>query len=192
MQKVLFISCKHLLPAVTEHLRQQNRLREWITFFRLISEGQFSVSRLAGQLFLDVIRFNEAKSIHAMRFTDEVKQFWSVGLALFHGKFIRFMGGLKCAGQLTDDSHCTKSELLPDVSKVNCVCPNIKCLKDEMNKFSIDCNKPGIIHSNIETVAKTTRSLASTSGTTTVVEASGCLRRELPAILPSQIYQIRS
>ncbi len=65
-----------LLPKVTEHLREQNRLHEWVTFFSLVAEGKFNVGHLAAQLFFDVIRFNEAKSVHGMRFTENVKQFW--------------------------------------------------------------------------------------------------------------------
>ena len=34
-----------------------------------------------------------------MRFTEPVKEFWATGYQLFHGKFLRFMGGTKGRGE---------------------------------------------------------------------------------------------
>ena len=39
-----------------------------------------------------------------MRFSAEVKEFWTVGMSLFHARFIRFIGGFKSLGLLTDGS----------------------------------------------------------------------------------------
>lgn len=93
---------QNLLPAVTDHLKEHGRLEEWIVFFNLISAGNFSVDHIASQLFFDVVKFHQNRSIFAMRFNKEVKQFWSIGLQLFHAQashmsFIPLCAELMCA-----------------------------------------------------------------------------------------------
>ena len=52
---------------------------------------------------------------------------------------------------------------MSDLSRVNFVCPEIKSLRDEKKKHKIDCKKPGIIHSNIEAVEKSSDDIKSKS-----------------------------
>ena len=141
---------KALLPEVTNHLHEHSRLSEWVAFFKLVSEGGFSVDHIACQLFLDVIKFHQNSSIYGMRFTKEVRQFWTVGLQLFHARFIRFMGGFKCVGQLVNNRHFTRENLTPELSQINFICPDIKQLRDEKKKLEVKCDEPGIIYSNLD------------------------------------------
>ena len=142
---------KELLPSVTKHFMDKGRIEEWLSFFRQVDEGDLEIDHIASQLFWDVVKFNDAKTVRNMRFTCEVKEFWAVGLSLFHGKFIRFMGGLKT--QDTIHEATGSKEMIPDVSKVNFICPDIKVLTEEKKSHQIGCENPGIIISNIESVA---------------------------------------
>jgi hypothetical protein len=66
----------------------------FLMFFKLISEGQFPVTNIALQLYLDVVRLHESRTNNSpMKCTDEVKQFWAIGYRLFKGKFVHFMRG---------------------------------------------------------------------------------------------------
>ena len=142
-----------LLPEVTQHLSDHNRLEEWTGFFHLVSNGNFSVDHIASQLFWDVIKFSQADNIQGMRFTPAVKEFWAVGLALFHSKFIRYMGGFKGRGQLVWEDNKSKEKLTTDFKNVNFVVPHKNILKEEIQKREISCQSPGIIHSNINAIA---------------------------------------
>ena len=145
---------KKLLPAVTAHLAEQGRLDDWLSFFKLVDNGEFSVNHIAAQLFLDVVQFTVIKDVRSMRYTQEVKQFWSVGQSLFRAEFLRFMGGYKTFSRLnehgiTDEKMMSKT----DASMINFACPNKNVLVEEKKKYSIDCDKPGIIRSNLEAVS---------------------------------------
>ena len=142
-----------LLPSVTKYLSEQNRLEEWITFFHLVHEGNFDLKNIAVQLFWDVVRLHKIRNIHAMRFSSDVKQFWTLGLQLFHSKFIRFMGGYKSLGQFSNSNVTTKEELVPEMARVNFVCPHTNQLRQEKSHLGVDCSKPGMIESNIDLVA---------------------------------------
>ena len=122
-------------------------------FFHLVSNGNFSVDHIASQLFWDVIKFSQADNILGMRFTPAVKEFWAVGLALFHSKFIRYMGGFKGRGQLVWEDNKSKEKLTTDFKDVNFVVPHKNILKEEIQKREISCQSPGIIHSNINAIA---------------------------------------
>ena len=52
----------------------------------------------------DVVKFNKSQ---LTRFKNDVKQFWSISLHLFHAKFMRFMG----VGLLYGDSNMTMGKL---------------------------------------------------------------------------------
>ena len=149
-----------LLPSVTKYLSEQDKLEEWITFFHLVSEGNFNLNNIAVQLFWDVVKFHKIKNIHAMRFSSDVKKFWTLGLQLFHSKFIRFMGGYKSVGQLASSSVTTKQDMTPETAHVNFVCPHVNQLRQEKKNAGVDCSTPGIIESNLDVVAATSNNRA--------------------------------
>ena len=128
-----------VLPAVTAHLSEHSRLEEWDAFFKLINAGDFDVDNIASQLFWDVVKFAQVGNVHSMRFSPAVKEFWAVGMSLFHAKFIRFMGGYKA---LTDGSERNRKHLVPDMSRVNSICPEMKSLREKKTKHKIGCEKP--------------------------------------------------
>ena len=58
-----------LLPDVTRELKEIGRLKEWLSFFTLVNEGDFNLENIATQLFPDVVKFSDSRNRHAMRFT---------------------------------------------------------------------------------------------------------------------------
>ena len=85
---VIIEKLKALLLAVTLHLQEHGRFDELISLFSLVSEVKFDVGHIASQLFWDAVKFHQNKNIYAMQFTQEVNEFWSVGLQLFHAKLL--------------------------------------------------------------------------------------------------------
>jgi hypothetical protein len=49
---------------------------------------------------MDVCMFLSLENTSSMRYSDKVKEFWKIEFKLFHGKWLRFMGGPKHRGQL--------------------------------------------------------------------------------------------
>lgn len=91
---------RSLAPYVAECMKSFGCLKPWIQFHQMVSEGTFPMNNICFQLFLDVVRFFGTQSTIEMRYSNEVKRFWMTGFRLFHGRFLRFMGGPKNAGQL--------------------------------------------------------------------------------------------
>lgn len=145
---------QELLPSVTAHLDKSGRLHDWVHFFHLVDRREFNMNHIAVQLFLDVVKFSGLDNIREMRYTPEVKRFWTVGQSLFKGKFLRFMGGFKTYSNVLEHGITPdKSTVKADMSMVNFVCPHKDVLREEKLKCSIDCASPGIIQSNIKSVA---------------------------------------
>ena len=85
-----------LLPKVIDTLKEHGKMQEFLSFNRLLSEDKFPLDNIAFLLFLDVVRWlSLEETATRMRYSDEVKCFWRTGLRLFHGRFLRFMGGPK-------------------------------------------------------------------------------------------------
>ena len=89
----------------------------------------------------------------AMKYNETVKKFWWAGAKLFHGKFLRFMGGPKNIGQIVDGI-AEHGRLETSKSQINFVVPS----KDTLQTKSIIKNEiqPGIIQECIDAVAENT------------------------------------
>ena len=62
------------------------------------------MNNIALLLFLDVVRwYSLDDATTTMRYSEEVKEFWRTRLRLFHGCFLRYMGGPKNKGQILHD-----------------------------------------------------------------------------------------
>ena len=85
-----------MLPNVIESLKKAGKLDEYVQFNRLLSDGKFPMTNITFLLFLDIVRWYSLDDVTTtMRFSEGVKEFWCTGLRLFHGRFLRFMGGPK-------------------------------------------------------------------------------------------------
>ena len=91
-----------LLPEAVAKLENSGHLQTWITLHEMIADGTFPMDNIAFRLFMDVVRFLSLPTSAGMRYSNDVKQFWRTGYLLFKGKFLRFMGGPKHAGQMDD------------------------------------------------------------------------------------------
>jgi hypothetical protein len=89
-----------LLPGVITSLKEAGKLGEFLTFNRLLNEKRFPLTNVAFLLFLDVVRWLDFDTLTTfwldfdtlttfMRYSNEVKLFWSTGLQLFHGRFLK-------------------------------------------------------------------------------------------------------
>ncbi|KAK3107914.1 hypothetical protein FSP39_025021 [Pinctada imbricata] len=139
-----------LLPIVMEELKKANKLEEYISFHRLVSESKFPLQNIAYLLFNDVVRWFSLEQSSHMRYSNEVKLFWRTGLRLFHGKFLRFMGGSKGTGQIVN-KQSTPGLCSTTTSNINFVVPNRNALAEE-KKF-VNESKPGIFNEMIKSLA---------------------------------------
>ena len=97
----IFATLVEMLPNVLQTLKQADKVNGFIQFNRLLSEGKFPMNNIALLLFLDVVRwYSLDDATTTMRYSEEVKEFWRTGLRLFHGRFLRYMGGPKNKGQI--------------------------------------------------------------------------------------------
>lgn len=150
--KDLIHKLRSLIPSALPYLKETGNVSNWISFFELLSQGKFPTENLALKLFLDVVRFYSSCNITGMRYSADVKQFWSLGYILFKGKFVRFMGGYKNKGQLIQDN-TLKGNLLSDDSKINFIVPDVKVLKKILDESETTCQNPGILGENIKNFA---------------------------------------
>ena len=81
----------------------------------------------------------------AMRYSDKVKQFWRIGYKLFHGKWLRFMGGPKRRGQVVV-GNTEKGNFKPAESEINFAVPRRALVSSELSPLSPEDVKPGILH----------------------------------------------
>ena len=85
-----------------------------------------------------------------MRYTDEVKRFWRVGLKLFKGKILCSMSGMKNRGQ-QDIDETVQNTYKTSESLVNFAVPDRK-IHDKLES-PFQCGAPGILIGMIDTVS---------------------------------------
>ncbi|CAG2244993.1 unnamed protein product [Mytilus edulis] len=103
--QVLLKEILQLVPTVLENLKSCNKQDMYVKFHTLINENKLPMNNIAFLLFSDVVEWFSKSNTHAMRYSQDVKQFWKVGHELFKGKFLRFMAGWKNQGQEAK-GHC--------------------------------------------------------------------------------------
>ena len=119
-----------------------------ITLLELIVDDKFPLNNICFWLFLDVVNWFSLENSCTMSYSPDIKLFWCTAEQLFHGKFQRFMTGLKHSGQ-----HKEGILLNPQNSQLNFAVASRKYLmsKDFVYKDEI---QPCIIHSLLSLVAK--------------------------------------
>ena len=140
-----------LLPSAIPQLKESGNLELWLQFIKLVGEGEFPMENICLKLFLDVVKFYSGCDIYAMRYANEVKLFWTLGYILFKGKFLRFMGGIKSAGQLEDNS---RTELIAQDSHINFCVPNSGVLRSVFDDSKLECENPGIFEDVLDKFAQ--------------------------------------
>ena len=90
-----------IIPVVIEKLKQCGQLDLYMKWCNLVATNRFPLDNICYLLFLDVVQWFSSSQTSQMRyFQEETLNFWKVGYRLFHGKFLRFMGGPKNSGQI--------------------------------------------------------------------------------------------
>ncbi|XP_070182230.1 uncharacterized protein [Littorina saxatilis] len=141
-----------ILPNAAQRLKEQGLLSTWLLLHELICEGTFPLNNISFLLFLDVVRFYSEENTSSMRYREETKLFWRTGYHLFHGKFIRFMGGPKNQGQVVDGSE-TLGVCRSSCAKINFAIPSLNHL--ETDEIQHETLKPGILHDTISILSET-------------------------------------
>ena len=140
----------NLVPKVLENLKTKGQVETYIAFNRLVAENSFPLTNIPYLMFLDIVNWFTTETTTQMRYTDEVKRFWRVGLKLFKGKFLRFMSGMKNRGQ-QDIDETVQNTYKPSESLVNFAVPDRKILDKLESPFQ--CGAPGILIDMIDTVS---------------------------------------
>ena len=114
-----------LIPTVIENLRTHGKLDGYMKFHKLLAEDKFPVTNIAFLLFLDVVKWFDCENSLSMRYDPAVTKFWRIGYKLFHGKWLRFMGGPKYNGAVVNASENSPKEIGfdPATSRINFAVP---------------------------------------------------------------------
>ena len=147
--RALLDELSHLLPSVLDSLSNSNQKETFMKFARMVASGQFPMNNIAYLLFMDVVDWFSSDSTTKMRYSEDTKKFWRVGLKLFRGKFLRFMSGMKNKGQLPGETACS-GVYKPLESKVNFAVPN-RSILDHMD-HPIDASSPKVMTDMIDMI----------------------------------------
>ena len=112
-----------MLPIVLRNLEEVGQKEYFTKFINLIHSGNFPLENIWYLLFLDLVDWHSCDTTIRMRYRPETVKFWQIGYRLFHGKFLRFMSGLRSLGQVLDKSS-DKGLFDPLESKGNFVVPS--------------------------------------------------------------------
>ena len=93
-----------MLPIVLRNLEEVGQKEYFTKFINLIHSGNFPLENICYLLFLDLVDWHSCDTTIRMRYRPETVKFWQIGYRLFHGKFLRFMSGLRSLGQVLDKS----------------------------------------------------------------------------------------
>lgn len=88
------------IPAILDEMKSIGHREASISFNKMLANKQFPLDNIAFLLFMDVCMFLSMENSSSMRYSNKVKQFWRIGFKLFHGKWLRFMGGPKHLGHI--------------------------------------------------------------------------------------------
>ena len=84
-----------ILPSILNKMKNVGLLGDFVNLFKLLHEDKFPLNNIAFLLFLDVVRWYSLENTVNMEYSEEAIKFWRVMYRLFHGKALRFMGGLR-------------------------------------------------------------------------------------------------
>ena len=130
-----------LLPKVIKNLEESGQLDSYIKYNELLASGRLPSNNICYLLFLDIVEWFSSENTSQMRYKfPETVKFWQIGNQLFHGKFIRFMSGLRHFGHVVEGS-CDRGVFDPSTSRINFAVPSKTTLQSIATKASF---YPGI------------------------------------------------
>ncbi|KAH3813478.1 hypothetical protein DPMN_141938 [Dreissena polymorpha] len=81
IETVEYLSDK--IPAVLEYFKSENQVEMYVKFTTILAERKLPLSNIAVLLFVDIVEWFLLESIRDMRYSEDEKQFWRIGLQLF-------------------------------------------------------------------------------------------------------------
>ena len=132
---------QELAPDVAESMQRNNNLENWLELHELVAANEFPFYNICFKLFMDVVRFLRSKG--SITYSNDTKLFWYIGFKLFHGRFLRFMGGPRNRGIKSLD------ENTPNAPKINFCVPNLDYLSQTQSIMDKEV-KPGILNKCLE------------------------------------------
>jgi hypothetical protein len=150
-------TAQKLMPDVLKTLKESGGqiCTDFMSLLHLISTQSFPLHNISFCLLLDVARWFRNTNTTKMRYTEQTLSFWKVGYKLFHGKFLRFMGGPKSEGQVIGKDS-TIGNLDPQDSHINFAVPSPAILR-ESGHVNAEI-APGILYANLDLKAEITTS----------------------------------
>jgi hypothetical protein len=112
-----------LLLKVLKSLEDVGQKESFLKCMGLLASGTFPLHNICYPLFVDIVEWFSCDSATHMRYGHETVKFWQIEYRLFHGKFLRFMSGIRNFGQVWDGTS-ERGFFDPLKSKVNCAVPN--------------------------------------------------------------------
>ena len=112
-----------LLLKVLKSLEDVGQKESFLKYMELLASGTFPLHNICYLFFLDIVEWFSCDSTTHMRYGHETVKFWQIEYRLFHGKFPRFMSGIRNFGQVWDGTS-ERGFFDPLKSKVNCAVPN--------------------------------------------------------------------
>ena len=92
-ERELADSIIQMITDLLTYLKTAGKEEMFQIFTKILADERLPLTNIAFLLFLDVVEWYSVENTHCMRYTDEVKRFWNIGLKLFKGKFLRYMSG---------------------------------------------------------------------------------------------------
>ena len=129
------VKCLHtlkkacLLDKIIDKLYDSGDLNDFMTFLKLLSNGQLPHDNIVVQLLFERAKFQDCKNTVGMRYHKVTKLFWSIVYRLCKGVGLKFFSGEKNWGQVFR-KETEKSKYSPDKSKINFAVPDEKTLRD--------------------------------------------------------------
>lgn len=111
------------------------------------------MDNIAYLLFLEVVKWYGSQNTVTMRYDETISRFWRVGYKLFHGKFLRFLGGPKHRGALIA-GETSEGNFSPQTSKINFAIPSQKVTESLVSALPASGINPGIIEHLINKFAE--------------------------------------
>ena len=108
-----------LIPSVLQKCHESNISLEFITLLSTISEEKLPLDNIPLLLLLEVARWYDLSNTSVMHYWPSTLLFWKIGYKIFHGKFLRFMQGLKNEG--TEISSLEPGMHIPQLSHIKTV-----------------------------------------------------------------------
>ena len=118
-----------ILPDVLKTLEESGTKKPFLDFCRLVHSNNFPLDNIAYLLWVEVLRWYTMENTSSMRYSEQTKKIWKLGMRMFGGRFIHFMSGHKNTSQVVL-GESDKGEFSPIDSEINFAVPSVDILRN--------------------------------------------------------------